>query len=625
MKRRRGDSISQPPNRGVILNVADLPASLAALDDVPVHESPLAVVAATGAGSHVPDLSADDDALSSFVWPVPADAFMRHIWSRRALAVHGAGLTRAQELLHDLHGGDLEALLESTPSDTIGAWLPARESGMPCQHVLQSVRIPDTAAALAAAASGAALYFRAEDDVAAKWTGALAQALGAAWGATYPDGAPRGEIEIFVAPAGHFTPWHNDFQHNFTVQLTGHKTWQLRAGTSFQPVRGATPHFADAANIEEQVKVGRWGDARWRRVVPSSVECEVTLGPGDMLSFPAGMWHCVQTGPDGPALSANCSLLTPRWADLASASIRQTLLRDVAWRAPIAVSPAASTLMGLGSAGATTSAAALPALQATRTALQSALDTAQARVQAVLQPAVLLPRALLPDSPDAWRCNDNTMLHTALRGEGEIPDTSGLNGEMLVHVHPLLHVQLSAQHHGDVLAADDAPAFAAAGDVPLAIATSIEATLEAEAEAHAAGVSSEDGDSSEPDEETDEQDQQHCCDHGHGEHCHDEHASVASSGNSSAGSVDVLPDGWQVWSLHLAWGQEDLQSARVFSVATCPGAASAAMDTLADLTSSAAVYKPVAMGYLFDLADASALCLAKQLVRLDLLLPVSKL
>lgn len=47
----------------------------------------------------------------------------------------------------------------------------------------------------------------------------LCHALGSGAAGSYPDGRPRGEVETFVAPSGHVTGWHTDFQNNFTFQL----------------------------------------------------------------------------------------------------------------------------------------------------------------------------------------------------------------------------------------------------------------------------------------------------------------------------------------------------------------------------------------------------------------------
>ena len=49
--------------------------------------------------------------------------------------------------------------------------------------------------------------------------------------------APRGEVEVFASRAGHTTEWHTDFQHNFTLQLSGRKRWRVGAGAVVEPLR----------------------------------------------------------------------------------------------------------------------------------------------------------------------------------------------------------------------------------------------------------------------------------------------------------------------------------------------------------------------------------------------------
>lgn len=65
----------------------------------------------------------------------------------------------------------------------------------------------------------------------------------------YEDGLTRGEVEIFIAPEGHFTDWHYDFQQNFTLQLKGRKEWFFKSGL-VNPIKGFTPHYHNSGNLE---------------------------------------------------------------------------------------------------------------------------------------------------------------------------------------------------------------------------------------------------------------------------------------------------------------------------------------------------------------------------------------
>ena len=136
---------------------------------------------------------------------------------------------------------------------------------------------------------------------------------------------------------GHVTGWHTDFQENFTIQLSGVKRWTLRRGRVPSPLRATTPHYArEASVIENQLKVARMscghgaggrdrgrGGGGPRYDGPHGFECgednahgperTVTLRPGDVLYFPSGMWHTVETVEDG--VSLNVSLMGTTYAE----------------------------------------------------------------------------------------------------------------------------------------------------------------------------------------------------------------------------------------------------------------------------------------------------------------------
>lgn len=120
----------------------------------------------------------------------------------------------------------------------------------------------------------------------------------------FPDGAVKGEIEVFVTRAGHVTDWHFDFMENFTIQLKGRfifflcnfyfasKTWKLMPNNVPHPMRGCTPHYKNLDTIEQQLKIHRLHDQKFEFEPKNfdNVE-EVTLTPGSILYFPAGYWY----------------------------------------------------------------------------------------------------------------------------------------------------------------------------------------------------------------------------------------------------------------------------------------------------------------------------------------------
>lgn len=80
----------------------------------------------------------------------------------------------------------------------------------------------------------------------------------------------------------------------------------------------------------------------------------VVLHPGDVLYFPAGMWHRVETLE--PGISLNVSLMGTPWADLAASAVRHALCHAPAARAALArgttpLAGAASTAAATNSSG----------------------------------------------------------------------------------------------------------------------------------------------------------------------------------------------------------------------------------------------------------------------------------
>jgi len=53
------------------------------------------------------------------------------------------------------------------------------------------------------------------------------------------------------------------------------------------------------------------------------------MNPGDMLYFPAGMWHSVETIEEG--ILNNISLMSVNYASLVSSAIHHILIKKDAW------------------------------------------------------------------------------------------------------------------------------------------------------------------------------------------------------------------------------------------------------------------------------------------------------
>ncbi len=300
----------------------------------------------------------DDGLLRALLYPIDLDAFRREHWLKRPLALTGAGDARLALLRRALLGRDaagpsvdertLGQLLARTASERVHVWLPTRSCDDDGPAPLDSFQVEDAAAALACHSHArASLYCQAPPALSNALVRSAARALGVAHAAAHADGARRGEVELFATAAGHSTDWHTDFQENFTVQITGSKTWRLApGGAPARPLRARTPHYRTTEDVAElQLKAhhaagggsGDDGDGGGRAGLarPAHLDHEhqsVTLRPGDVLYHPAGAWHRVEC--EGTGLSLNISLVLSSRADLVADALRQILWRDAAWRAP---------------------------------------------------------------------------------------------------------------------------------------------------------------------------------------------------------------------------------------------------------------------------------------------------
>jgi hypothetical protein len=154
----------------------------------------------------------------------------------------------------------------------------------------------------------------------------------------------RGEVEVFIAgTCQHTTDWHFDFQENFTLQLSGVKRWTLQQGTVQHPLRGCTPHYQAPEVVESQLKAAHLSDANFQFQSPTvgvnavGETAQVLVKPGDVLYFPAGMWHRVETVE--PGVSINVSLMATNYAALVTQALHHVLLtQGDEWRQSI-VSP----------------------------------------------------------------------------------------------------------------------------------------------------------------------------------------------------------------------------------------------------------------------------------------------
>ena len=315
-------------------------------------------------------LDSNTDFLSHLLAPLPVRrmhedgvGFFEEHFRRKPVAVQGAGEQRVRQLLAThMHGLDLRALMSESAGDNVFVWMKNTASASiprvrPSTAELQAASPPITSfpldnptqldAALACYAAGASLYFRSSPALSRLFVRALNAALGfGLWGLN-ADGSEKGEIEVFCSRAGHYTPFHTDFQDNFTVQLSGRKTWAFGPVSLEHPVRGWTPHYKDRSTEELQRKVhgiAVQGSRPWQGDAPKE-SSSVTLEAGDVLYHPAGVWHSVYCDED--SVSINVSLVATTYADVISDAVRQLLWTTPFGRAPISTRSATGSDDGL--------------------------------------------------------------------------------------------------------------------------------------------------------------------------------------------------------------------------------------------------------------------------------------
>lgn len=301
---------------------------------------------------------------------IPPDVFLTSIFRKQAAhitcidssqdEIHRK--TRVGALCNEMYDLDIETILRESSSENIFLWLRDFRNGTPAQAtgeqevgipektqkpgaLIRQIEVPDVETAMALyKTAGHATYCRAPPKVEQSLVASLLQATGLGCGQYDPSGAStvclgRGEVETFVSTANHVTNWHYDFQNNFTIQLSGTKRWTLQQGTIMDPLLGCTPHYASPEVVESQLTAAYLHDRKFSfgtPKVPTTAEGDVRsifMKPGDVLYFPAGMWHKVET--IEPGVSINVSLMATNYATLVSQALCHFLHRDPRFREPV--------------------------------------------------------------------------------------------------------------------------------------------------------------------------------------------------------------------------------------------------------------------------------------------------
>jgi Cupin-like domain len=309
-----------------------------------------------------------------------SETFLNTCFRRRAVHVACPNSTKSNpkiEKYHRLHelsentmyGLDPEDILQETASDSVFVWLMQHQinnnncsssSSNETSHI-HSIEINDANTAYHLYKAGHSTYCRANPALERALVRGMLRATGLGCGQYSSDPTKaefamgRGEVETFLSSrAGHVTDWHYDFQENFTLQLSGVKRWSLQSNSTVRhPLRACTPHYRNtpADVIELQVLAGRLTDPNFQfsrdevgASRPAATETTtvetVDLNPGDILYFPAGMWHKVEV--IEPGVSINVSLMAATYANITCQALQHVLLQKSEWRECVHNNPAVS-------------------------------------------------------------------------------------------------------------------------------------------------------------------------------------------------------------------------------------------------------------------------------------------
>jgi len=274
---------------------------------------------------------------TDMIHPIPKEAFMEHFFRNRALHISDPrGAERIQSIIAAMDNLNPSSILQETSSDNVFVWILDKQL-----RKIQSIEIDNVETAIALHTAGHATYCRAPPQVEQPMVANMLRGTGMGCGNYDPSGNSsiamgRGEVEVFMGTSQHTTDWHYDFQENFTLQLSGVKKWTLQQGTVQHPLRGCTPHYKAPGVVESQLKAAHLADSKFQFGTPQvgvnaiGEAMEVVVQPGDMLYFPAGMWHKVETVE--PGVSINVSLMATNYAALVSQALHHYLLTKDEWR-----------------------------------------------------------------------------------------------------------------------------------------------------------------------------------------------------------------------------------------------------------------------------------------------------
>ena len=214
--------------------------------------------------------------LRSWVYPVRPAEFRRAHWGKKHLFVPGSP-ARLARLLRGLRSVRIEDLVGACEGP-VSAWYV--DQGRP-DYSLEVTR----AIAPRLYRAGLTLYFRLDPKL------PMVASLIANTSRELAHAPLRTVLSVFATRRGNHTRPHVDFNENFTVQLTGRKTWRL-------------------------------GPTRM------SVTCQ--MDPGSMLYCPSPWLH--ETFARDDSISLNLSFQRFSWAEFVAPALRSALEQHPRWK-----------------------------------------------------------------------------------------------------------------------------------------------------------------------------------------------------------------------------------------------------------------------------------------------------
>ena len=240
--------------------------------------------------------------LLSLIEPIVPEQFMSEYWCVRHLLIH-----RPISSLQ----GFLKSLLDMKIKDM----LRYAEDPVIVMHMTTDGRYRGSTVSKSQALnffeSGMALYFNLSSffEDTREWTNLLAGDLGQL--------QSRCKASLFITPANWTTEQHFDPNENFTIQLRGHKRWNIAPN---QSVRHAVDRFTCSDDaIPPRMSTYYF----YKNLAPPDSTCSEEMMPGSMLYLPRGHWHSVESLTE--SVSLNFCVVPETWASFLTPIIERLL------------------------------------------------------------------------------------------------------------------------------------------------------------------------------------------------------------------------------------------------------------------------------------------------------------